>query len=42
MEIVEEEEDEEMDLGERDLDVIEAKCGNKGKSYVPRWKIELL
>ena len=42
MEIVEEDEDEEMQLGELDLDVIEAKCGRKGQGYVPRKKIELL
>ena len=42
MEIVEEEEDEEMELGELDLDSIEAECGKKGKGYVPRRKIELL
>ena len=42
MEIVEEEEDEEMELGELDLDVIEVECGKKGKGYVPRRQIELL
>ena len=42
MEIVEEADDEEMELGELDLDAIEVECGNKGKGYVPRWKIELL
>ena len=42
MEIIEEEEDEEMVLGELDLDAIEAECGNNGKGYVPRWQIELL
>ena len=31
-----------MELGELDLDAIEAECGKKGKGYVPRWKIELL
>ena len=36
MEIVEEADDEEMELGELDLDVIEAECGNKGKDYVSR------
>ena len=41
MEIVEEEEDEEMVLGELNLDVIEAECGNNGKGYVPRRQIEL-
>ena len=42
MEIVEEVEDEEMELGELDLDAIEVECGKKGKGYVPRWKIKLL
>ena len=42
MEIVEEDEDEEMELGELDLDAIEDECGKKGKGYVPRWQIELL
>ena len=42
MEIVEEEEDEEMELGELDLDAIEAECGEKGKGYVSRQKNELL
>ena len=42
MEIVEEEEDEEMELGELDLDAIEAECGKKGKGYVPKRQIELL
>ena len=42
MEIVEEAEDEEMELGELDLDAIEAECGKKGKWYVPRRKIKLL
>ena len=42
MEIVEEDEDEEMELGELDLDVIEAECGKKGKGYVPRRQIKLL
>ena len=31
-----------MELGELDLDVIEAECGKKGQGYVPRWQIELL
>ena len=42
MEIVEEEEDEEIELGELDLDAIEAECGKTGKGYVPRRQIELL
>ena len=42
MEIVEEVDDEEMELGELDLDVIEAECGKKGKGYVSRRQIELL
>ena len=42
MEIVEEAEDGEMELGELDLDAIEAECGKKGKDYVPRRQIELL
>ena len=42
MEIVEEADDEEMELGELDLDAIEEKCGKKGKGYVTRWQIELL
>ena len=42
MEIVEEAKDEEMELGELDLDAIEAECGKKGKGYVPRRQIELL
>ena len=31
-----------MELGELDLDAIEAECGKKGKGYVPRRQIELL
>ena len=42
MEIVEEAEDEEMELGELDLDAIEAECGKKGKGYMPRRQIDLL
>ena len=42
MEIVEEAEDEEMELGELDLDAIEAECGKKGKGYVPRRQTKLL
>ena len=42
MAIVEEAEDEEMELGELDLDAIEVECGKKGKGYVPRRQIELL
>ena len=36
MEIVEEADDEEMELGELDLDAIEEECGKKGKGYVSR------
>ena len=42
MEIVEEAKDEEIELGELDLDAIEAECGKKGKGYVPKRQIELL
>ena len=42
MEIMEEDEGEEMELGELDLDTIEEECGKKGKGYVPRKQIELL
>ena len=42
MEIVEEGDDEEMELGEIDLDAMEEECGKKGKGYVSRRQIELL
>ena len=42
MEIVEDDADEEMELGELDLDAIEEECGKKGKGYVSRRQIELL
>ena len=42
MDVTEEDEGEEMELGELDLDVIEEKCGKKGQSYVSRCHIELL
>ena len=42
MDIVEDKEDEEMELGELDLDAIESKCGKNGKGYISRRKIELL
>ena len=42
MEVMEEDEGEEMELGELDLDVIEEECGNKGKGYVPQHQIEFL
>ena len=42
MEIVEEADDEEMELGELDLDAIEEECGKKGKGYVSRRQIKLL
>ena len=42
MEIMEEAEDEEMKLGELDLDAIEAECQKKGKGHVPRRQIKLL
>ena len=31
-----------MELGELDLDAVEAECGKNGKGYVPKRKIELL
>ena len=42
MEGTEENEAEEMDLGELDLDAIEAECRKKGNGYVSRRKLELL
>ena len=41
MEVMEEVEGEEMELGELDLDVITEECGKKGKGYVPRRRIDL-
>ena len=42
MEIMEEDEGEEMELGKLDLDAIEEECGNTGHGYVSRRQIELL
>ena len=42
MEGIEEDGVEEMELGELDLDAIEAECGKKGKGYVFKRKLELL
>ena len=42
METMEEDEGEEMELGELDLDVITEECGKKGKGYVPRRQIDIL
>ena len=42
MEVMEEDEGEEMELGELDLDAIKEECEKKGKVYVPRRQIELL
>ena len=39
---MEEDEGEEMELGELDLDVIVKECKKKGKEYVPRCQIDLL
>ena len=39
MEVVDEDEVEEMELGELDLDVIEEEYGNNGHGYVPRSKL---
>ena len=39
MEIVEEDADEEMELGDLDLDAIKEECGKKGKRYVSRRQI---
>ena len=41
MEVVDEDEVEEMELGELDLDVIEEEYGNNGHGYVPRSKLSL-
>ena len=41
MEGIEEDRVEEMELGELDLDEIEAECNKKGKGYVSRRKLEL-
>ena len=40
--IMEEDEAEEMELGDLDLDVIEKECEKAGKGYVPQEQIELL
>ena len=40
--IMEEDEAEEMELGDLDLDAIEKECEKEGKGYVPREQIELL
>ena len=40
--IMEEDEAEEMELGDLDLDVIEKECDKACKGYVPREQIELL
>ena len=42
MEGVEEDEGEDMDLGELDLDAIEEECRKKGQGYVSRRQLELL
>ena len=42
MEVMEEDEGEEMELGELDLDAIKEECEKKGKVYVPGRQIELL
>ena len=42
MEVMEEDEGEEMELGELDLDAIKEECEKKGKVYVPQRQIELL
>ena len=42
MEGTEEDEGEDMDLGELDLDAIEEECRNKGQGYVSRCQLELL
>ena len=39
---MEEEEVKEMELGELDLDAIQDECGEKGKGYVSRRKLELI
>ena len=40
--IMEEDEAEEMELGDLDLNAIEKECNKEGKGYVPREQIELL
>ena len=42
MEGVEEDEGEDMDLGELELDAIEEECRKKGQGYVSRHQLELL
>ena len=42
MEGTEEDEGEDMDLGELDLDAIEEECRKKGQGYVLRRQLELL
>ena len=42
MEVVDEDEVEEMELGELDLEAIEEECGKKGHRYVSCRQIELL
>ena len=42
MEVIEEDEWEEMELGKLDLDAIEEECGKKGQGYLSRHQIELL
>ena len=42
MEGMEEDEGEDMDLGELDLDAIEEECRKKGQGYVSRCQLELL
>ena len=42
MDMTEEEEGDDMELGELDLDAIEEECGKKGQGYVSRHQIKLL
>ena len=42
MEVMEEDEGGEMELGELDLDAIEEECKKKAKGYVPRRQINIL
>ena len=42
MEVMEEDEGEEMELGELDVDAIKEECKKKGKGYVSRCQIKLL
>ena len=42
MEVVDEDEVEEMELGELDMDAIEEEYGKKGQGHVPHRQIELL